>query len=129
MSKTKQIIAAILAILGIGGGLAYSQLGGSVPGLSANIASSAPAFSVKKDAARMLFATSTNCSARIITTQESAIRLTFGDEMATPTPTSGLSQAASTTVTYDAAIYGCGMMKVIGFDANADTSITVVETR
>lgn len=74
-----------------------------------------------------LFATST-CASRIITTYANPIMLTFSDRIAqTPTATFGHLQAASTTVTYDAGQYGCGLYKVYGYTAN--TAITVTETR
>lgn len=78
-------------------------------------------------AAVTLFATST-CSARIITTYANPIMLTFSDRIAqTPTATFGHLQAASTTVTYPAENYGCGLFKVYGYTAN--TAITVSESR
>lgn len=74
-----------------------------------------------------LFATST-CAARVITTYANPIMLTFGDYAnQTPTATYGHLQSASTTVTYDAGQYGCGLFKVYGYTAN--TAITVTESR
>ena len=131
MSKLQKIIGAVLAILGLGGGLAYSQLGGAVPGLAADVATDTQSFTVRKKTitAQMLFSTSTDCASRIITTHESAIKLTFDSKVASPTPTSGIVQPGSTTVSYDAALYGCGLVKVIGCGDNADTIISVIETR
>lgn len=74
-----------------------------------------------------LFATST-CAARIITTGDNPIRLTFSDNQAArPTNVFGTLQAASTTVEYDSGIYGCGAWFVTG--VGASTTGAVVETR
>jgi hypothetical protein len=54
--------------------------------------------------------------------------LTFNDYAGqTPTGAFGHLQAASTTVVYDSGLYGCGAVKIYGFDANS--VITVTETR
>ena len=132
MSLKNKIIAAILALLGVGG-VAYSQLGSAIPGLAADVATSTENFTVRSRGtvtAQMLFATSTDCAARVITTHETAILLAFNDKVASPTPAiGGIFQAASTTATYDAGLYGCGLVKVIGYGDNAITIITVLETR
>lgn len=78
------------------------------------------------DTARMVFATSTFCSGRIITTGASPLKLSFADGNATPTASIGHFQSASTTVVYDADQYGCGRIVVYPFD---DTTITISETR
>jgi disulfide bond formation protein DsbB len=72
------------------------------------------------------FATST-CAARTITTSASPVMLTFSDITGqTPTGSLGHLQAASTTVTYDAGLYGCGRLKVY---SDATQLITVSEFR
>jgi hypothetical protein len=94
------------------------------PGIMATVATSSnPTISTT---GVTLFATST-CAARIITTYASPIMLTFSDYAGqTPTATFGHLQTASTTVVYDASIYGCGLFKAYGFTSSA---ITVTETR
>ena len=60
------------------------------------------------------------CSARVITTVASPVMLAFG--IGTPTALVGHLQAASTTVSYDNAIYGCGAITAYAF---ASSTITV----
>lgn len=75
-----------------------------------------------------LFATSTNCAARVITTYANPAMFTFSDYAGqTPTATFGHLQLASTTVVYDSGQYGCGLVKAYGYTAT--TSITVSESR
>ena len=74
--------------------------------------------------ASTLFATST-CAARVISTVEKPIMLTFSDYAGqTPTGTFGHLQSASTTVNYDAGLYGCGRVRVFGFDASSTITVT-----
>lgn len=76
--------------------------------------------------AAIVFATTTQCSSRVVTTYASPIMLTFSDNQGkTPTGTYGHLQLASTTVAYDSGIYGCGAYKVYSFVSQA---ITVTET-
>lgn len=53
------------------------------------------------------YATSSTCASRIISSDGIAFRLQLRDG-ATATPSGGHLHAASTTVAYDSAIYGCG---------------------
>jgi hypothetical protein len=94
-------------------------------GLQANVASttleSAPT------AVATIFATS-SCSARVITTGTNDIRLIFSDYAGqAPSVTFGHLQLASTTVSYDSGIYGCG--KVSAFGYGGGTTITATEVR
>lgn len=74
-----------------------------------------------------LAATSTGCAARIVTSRNSPLMLTFSDFKGdTPTATAGHLQLASTTIAYDSGIYGCGAVKAFGYVAD---TITVTETR
>lgn len=74
-----------------------------------------------------VFATST-CAARTITTSANPIMITFSDRIGqTPTGSFGHLQGASTTVTYDAGQFGCGLLKIYGFTGNQ--VITVTESR
>lgn len=92
--------------------------------LPATVATSSP--SAVTTTARTIFATST-CATRVISTRESAITLTFSDNQGvTPTATYGHVQAASTTVAYDAAQYGCNAFKAYSFTAQ---NLSVMEAR
>lgn len=72
----------------------------------------------------------TSCSSRVISTKASPISITFDDpsngDIASTTLTSmvGFYQSASTTVAYDAELYGCGRWFA---HSTASSSITVAE--
>lgn len=75
------------------------------------------------------FATSTLCGSRVISTGPLAIRIGFMDG-ATATPSSGHVQAASTTVAYDAQVYGCGRYTAYPMSSDGSTAIlTIVESQ
>lgn len=94
-------------------------------GLAASVATSSQA--TVGTTAISLFATSTSCAARVITTYASPVMLTFSDYAGqTPTGLFGHLQAASTTVAYDSGVYGCGLVKAYSFTSQ---TITVTETR
>jgi hypothetical protein len=71
-----------------------------------------------------IFPANASCKARVITTRDSHIFMNFGDEPFATEPlnlssttlnnTKGHYQAASTTVAYDAGIYGCGRWHAVG---------------
>lgn len=72
----------------------------------------------------------TNCASRVITTVGQPIMLGFGaayNGTTTPSGTSGVLQAASTTIVYDGGQFGCGQITAYGFGAT--TSITFSEFR
>ena len=103
------------------------QVQASAPsGLQANV-STTTAKLLPAEVAETLIATTTNCAARIITTQAgNGVRLTFSDYIAeTPSLTVGTYQLGSTTVAYDAGIYGCGRVKAVG----AAQTVYIIETR
>lgn len=69
-----------------------------------------------------------NCAARVITTDFNPIRISFASVSSTTLSTSvGFYQAASTTVAYDASLYGCGYMTIRGLVAS--TTLNIMETR
>lgn len=72
--------------------------------------------------ANTLFATSSNCTSRVITTYANPVMLSFTG-LLVPNGTQGHLQPASTTVSYDNANFGCGAVTAWGFTAS--TSITV----
>lgn len=94
-------------------------------GLQSTVATSSVA--AVSSTASVVFATSTNCSSRIITTQGGAIKITFTDKNGyVPTSTFGHVQVASTTVAYDSGLYGCNTFKVYSYESQ---TLTVTETR
>ncbi len=85
------------------------------PGYIATFATSTPSQSVTAATVELLFASS-SCSSRVIGTRTGEIRLTFRDTGADrPTGQAGFSQAASSTVVYDAETFGCGAVYVYPF--------------
>ncbi len=95
-------------------------------GLPATVATSSA--QIVSSTVATIVATSTNCSARIITTTNKPIMLTFSDYSGqSPSATFGHLQSASTTVAYDSGIYGCGRVKAYGFDTSSN--ITTTETK
>lgn len=73
-----------------------------------------------------VFSATTSCSSRSVSTTGKTVMITMADGL-TPTASFGIVQPASTTVSYDATSYGCGVMKVYGFDSAS--VITVAEFR
>ena len=73
-----------------------------------------------------LFSATPYCNNRVVTTQGTEIKVLFGDATGltatSVSATVGHLQAASTTVSYDAALYGCG--KMVG-RASASTTVTI----
>jgi len=99
-------------------------LGSAPSGLGATMASSSK--QTVTNTAKLLFATSTNCAARIIGTTSTPITLTFTDKNGrSPDATTGFVQQASTTVVYDGATFGCDAVKVF---APNSTTIEAAET-
>lgn len=92
--------------------------------IPAKVATTSPA--AVSATASTVFATST-CTSRVISTQAVPIMVTYSDNQGrTPSATLGHFQAASTTVVYDAGLYGCDAFKVYSFGAQ---TITVTEAR
>lgn len=106
----------------------FSPLLASAPsGLPANVATTSALTIGVATGSTVAMATSTNCAARIITTAQEAITVTFSDYAGdVPTGTFGHLQNASTTVAYDGGIYGCNAIKIFGFGTQL---VTVTETR
>lgn len=79
---------------------------------------------------KTLFAASVSCGSRVIRTQGQEIYLLFADPVngdlasTTLSSTAGFLQASSTTIAYDASVFGCGRMTA---EALASTTITVAE--
>lgn len=101
---------------------AQRTLGGAVSGTLAT-EGRAQTIVVGTSAPVTLFATSTSCAARVVTTVSQPIKILFsGVHIATSSMglTTGHFQAASTTVVYDGGLYGCGVMTALGYGASND---------
>lgn len=70
--------------------------------------------------------TTNSCKARVVTTNGTGVSISFDDVTGfgstTISVTKGHWQPASTTVVYDSALYGCGLMSAI---AAASTPVTI----
>ena len=133
MNKLNIIIISLLVI--IVGVLVFRPsppLGGAPPGLASSYATSSsitvPVYVNNPLVAVRLFATSTECAARTITTDENSLMVVFG-EIGTTTYTTGTFGhivGASSTITYDAGEYGCGTWKAVSNGVSA-ANVTVTE--
>ena len=116
-------LLGLVAILVVTGGVSFS-LGSSAPGTAVAV-STITAYTAGLTATRA-FATSTNCSARVVSTSGEAVNLTFRDRDI-PTGTFGFSQLASTTVSYQAEEFGCNAVRIYGF--GGDSTVSLQELR
>lgn len=124
MSIKQKLIGVLLAIVALLGGTA--TLGSVTGGTPATVATSTFQ-AVVAATPELLFATSTSCSSRIITTQTNPVRLTFSDFTGQrPTSAGGVFQAGSTTIAYEAETYGCNAVYVYPYGTD---TLTVIETR
>ena len=109
----------LLAVTYMVGASAVTVYAAQPSGIAANVATTSNPLIGTTGAT--LFATST-CSSRVITTYASPIMLTFSDYAGqTPTATFGHLQSASTTVVYDASVYGCGRFQAYSFVSGSTT--------
>ena len=97
---------------------------GSPPGLYNNVASSST-MTVGPQQELNIFTKTENCTSRVIGTNASSILMGIGSTTIT-NGISGLTQAGSTTVVYDAEVYGCEQVR--GY-ASGSTTITRIEYR
>ena len=126
------VLALLLAVGYLYLGEKEAGLGSAPPGLpSLNSTSSVMTITTS---ALTIFSDSPFCSSRVISTQDQPIMLAFGEAgdftvaSTTISGSVGLLQPASTTVAYDAGIYGCGRVSAIAGD-NVSSEVTVVEYR
>jgi hypothetical protein len=125
------VVAAALAILAIAltayiVGLQQKMAFGSAPkGIAATVATTSnPTVGTT---AALIFATSSTCTARTVTTVASPVMITFSDSQGkVPTALFGHLQPASTTVVYDSGQVGCDAWRMYGFVSSA---VTVSESR
>ena len=99
----------------------------SAPGLGATVSSSTLE-NLSGGGENIIQATSTyTCAARIISTEGSAIMLTFTQAAGqNPTGALGTWQAASTTVAYDSGLYGCNAISAYSYTAQ-NLMVTVTQ--
>lgn len=116
--------ACLMVAILLGWNSLKPSFGSAESGLASTMASTTKE-TVLTASAVTIAATSTNCSSRIVSSGAQAIILTFSDYAAqSPTLAGfGFTQPASTTATYDGALFGCGLMKAIS--AAADSVVTV----
>ena len=119
MNKREKIILAlsITVILAVVVSLNLNLQGaqGAAPGGMLTMVATSSTIDATS-ASRVAFASSTDCTSRVITVPVGGgIRISFADLPGiTLSATVGHIQAASTTVTYDAGLYGCGQLTVWG---------------
>ncbi len=127
--KEKLAIAILTLAVFVAGFLVHStpkaKFGGFAAAGPATVATTTR-FALVAATAAAIEATS-SCAARIITTYASPIMLTFDATSGQlPTGVFGFLQPASTTVAYDAGLYGCGLVTAYSFTAQ---TITVSDAR
>lgn len=105
---------------------------GSAPaGMKTIVSSSTVSVLVGTTSPVTLFSANIDCTSRAVTTSGASIMLTFSTstdmiKANIPTPQYGHLQLASTTVVYDAGIYGCGTWRVYGYPYEVHTPSTTV---
>ena len=82
-------------------------VGSAPPGIEASLASSS-IITVSTTVVTEIFQTSIGCASRSISTAERPIRFVTGSTSPTQDGTIGHFQAASSTISYDAGVWGCG---------------------
>lgn len=115
------------------GNVTPAKLGGSSLGTVINSATSS-VHGLGDAQAFAFYQSSSNCAGRSVTTRSEPIFLGFGVSSSTATSTvtgtTGVFQAASSTVYYDADRYGCMVMAGrLASTATASTTVTVTEYR
>lgn len=118
------VIAAILVSIGFLSTKRVSKLGGAPSGLALATSSIEDTVAVSSTVAT-IFSANLNCGSRIIGTGSTTIMISFGSS--TPSNARGFWQGASSTVSYDAGLFGCGQWRAIGL--NQSGSIAVTEFR
>ena len=132
-----KIIAILAIILAALTGNQVANLGGSPGNLASDVATSSTVSTGDKSV-NVLFATSTQgglCASRTISTQANAILIQFSPGVGEgPHGTTSLQngfghpQAASSTVNYDSAVYGCGAWIVMSSGVGT-TTLTITENK
>ena len=115
------------------GNVTPAKLGGSQPG-TVVISATSTQHILGAAQASAFYMSSSNCAGRSITTLSEAIFLGFGSSSSTATSTltgfTGVYQAASSTVYYDADRYGCQVVAGrLQTSATASSTVTATEYR
>lgn len=119
------VIVLILAIIAFKG--SDSFVGSASPGIPAVVSTTSVA-SIGTNNRVLIFNANPTCSARVITTREKAIMLSFSAAASTTlTLAVGHLQGASTTIYYPAESFGCDQVNAMGYDST--TTIITTETR
>lgn len=136
--KDKIILAGIVVLISFivygftaNKSVRYTELKGAPQGLSSVLAIATTTV-VGPQENKTIFSSGRQCTSRIISTVAQPIMITFGDPVngdlssTTLSGSIGHTQLASTTIAYDAGIYGCGRWSAYGY---ASSTITTVEMR
>lgn len=129
----KLVFNTLLAISAVGlliftvvSSIGDKGFGGAPDGTQSRVATSSM-LALTTNTATRIFATSTNCMGRIVSTNGTAVSLSFSEfKTDVPTGSSGVYQAGSTTVAYDSSIYGCNAINAYSYATNP---IYVMEVR
>lgn len=130
-----KILITLIIVLTIALGLMYTKVTQTIrPGAAQNATpailatTSQVTIGIGTDK-RMLFTENTVCVSRVVSTSGQAALLSFGVATSTtnPGPTTGYYIPASTTIAFDASIWGCTAVSAYGYIAS--TTITIAEFR
>lgn len=143
MNKYLTVVIAVLVLcLGLGVGVGYSlvpksSFGAAPAGLTSTLATTSTItvgpsnVSLASSTVPIFLSSGTNnaCQSRIVTTYGKDVTLMFSNTMfssttANPTASLGHLQLASTTVTYDASIWGCAFVNAYGLGASSTLTIS-----
>lgn len=128
LTKTLVSVVAIaaIAVIAVFGQVAFTAFGAAPSGLPATVGTSTTRHLVAATPT-LVFPTSTNCAARVITTASSSVQISFSDvQSLVPSETAGHIQTGSSTVAYDSGIYGCNAVRIYSWTAQ---KITIQESR
>jgi hypothetical protein len=120
------LVIVALSVVAVVTQTAFTAQGAAPSGLPAVVGTSTTQHLVAATPT-LVFPTSTNCAARVITTASSSIQISFSDKQSlVPGVTAGHMQAGSTTVAYDSGLYGCDAVRIYSWTAQ---KITIQESR
>ncbi len=125
----KYIILTLVCLVAIGGAFFASRVSANVitQGIIPKVVSTT-VMPVGPLQALTLVATSSACTGRVISTASTSVMLSFQDGF-TPTITNskGSWQAASTTISYDNANFGCGAISAVAYASSSVTVTTLAQ--
>lgn len=118
-------IVALLALLVAKYEDSGPAFGGATAGLPSTLASSSLT-TIGSTTPVTIFETTTNCLSRVITSGSATLRFSTGST----SPEAGRLghvQAASTTVAYDSAVWGCGQWRAISDQVTTAVASTTIQ--